>query len=109
NRLLTAGTRSGRGVLHTPVYGVPYDLAAVAVLYNKALLRKLGLAIPRTVAELERVIARVKSGGLIPLGLGNADGWLGDDWWSSLANARAGPTALAPALRLDPSFTFGPP
>src|SRR5205807_2092685 len=38
------------------VYAVPYDLAAVAVLYNKALFRKLGLPLPHTVAELERAI-----------------------------------------------------
>ena len=109
NRLLATGTRTGRDALHTPVYAVPYDLAAVAVLYNKALFRKLGLQKPHTVAALERMIARVKSAGLVPLGLGNADGWLGDDWWSSLVNARVGPAALAPELRLDRSFSFCAP
>ena len=40
------------------------------------------------------------------MGLGNADGWLGDDWWLTLVNARVGPAALAAGVRLDPRFSF---
>ena len=101
NRLLAANS----GVAGH-VYAVPYAMAAVGVLYNKALFRRLGLRAPRTLAELETINSRVKRAGLTPIGLGNADGWVGDDWYLTLVNARTGPAPLAPALRPDPRFSF---
>ena len=55
---------------------------------------------------LETTISRVKRAGLTPIGLGNAAGWVGDDWYLTLVNARTGPAPLAPALRPDPHFSF---
>jgi len=101
NDLLTRGTKS-----HGRVYAAPYALAAVGVLYNKALFRRLRLTVPRTVAQLDALLPRVARAGLTPLGLGNADGWVGDDWYLTLVNAQMGPAALAPVLRLDPRFSF---
>ena len=88
------------------VYAVPYVLAAVALLYNQALVQRLRLSLPRSLAQLEAFCARVKRAGQTPIGLGNADGWVGDDWYSSLVNALAGPEALGSELRLDPHFSF---
>ncbi len=88
------------------VYAVPYHMAAVAVLYNKAIFRKMKLSIPRTVGDLEQIAKRARQAGYVGFGLGNADGWVGDDWWSSLVNAYAGPSALSPVLRLSPSFSY---
>jgi raffinose/stachyose/melibiose transport system substrate-binding protein len=106
NRLLAAnGGRRDAG--HT--YAVPYDLAAVAVMYNKTLFAKLHLEVPHTLAALEAVLPRIKRAGMTPLGLGNADGWLGDDWWLTLVNASVPPSSLEPALRLSPSFSFNRP
>jgi len=104
NRLLAANS----GVAGH-VYAVPYVMAAVGVLYNKALFQRLGLRVPRTLAELEAINARVKRAGLTPIGFGNADGWVGDDWYLTLVNARTGPASLAPALRPDPRFSFQRP
>jgi raffinose/stachyose/melibiose transport system substrate-binding protein len=81
-------------------------MAGVAILYNRAIFARLHLAVPRTLSAFEQACARVKRAGLTPLGLGNADGWLGDDWWLTLVNARVGPAALASELRLDPRFSF---
>jgi ABC-type glycerol-3-phosphate transport system substrate-binding protein len=36
-------------------------------------------------------------------------GWLGDDWWLTLVNARTGPAALTPVLRVSDRFTFAAP
>ncbi len=87
-------------------YAVPYDMAAVGVLYNKTLFDTLHLAVPRTLADFNAVCARVKRAGLTPIGLGNADGWVGDDLYLTLANALAGPSSLTPELSLSPSFSF---
>jgi len=81
-------------------------MAAVGVLYNKTLFGTLHLAVPRTLADFNAVCARVKRAGLTPIGLGNADGWVGDDLYLTLANALAGPSSLTPELSLSPSFSF---
>jgi raffinose/stachyose/melibiose transport system substrate-binding protein len=91
------------------VVAVPTALAAVGILYNQRLLGQLGLSVPRTLAQLETELARAKGAGYTPIGLGNADGWLGDDWYLTLANAIASPTAFAAEQRLSPHFSFRQP
>jgi raffinose/stachyose/melibiose transport system substrate-binding protein len=97
------GARSGS------VMAVPTSLAAVAVLYNRALLAKLRLGVPRTIGELQAAAARAAAAGYTPIGIGNADGWLGDDWYLTLVNALLPPSALQPEQRLDAHFSFRRP
>ncbi len=106
NRLL-ASNSSHAAAGH--IYAVPYDMAAVGVLYNKALFARLHLAVPHTLAAFSAALVRVKKAGLTPLGLGNADGWLGDDWYLTLVNALVDPVSLVPELQLSASFSFGKP
>jgi raffinose/stachyose/melibiose transport system substrate-binding protein len=101
NDLLTS-----TGKAHGHVYAAPSITAAVAILYNKAIFQRLHLSIPHSVAGFEAVCAKVKAAGLIPIGLGTADGWVADDWYLTLVNAETGPDPLRPELRLDPRFSF---
>lgn len=98
---------SPTGVAGDKVYGVPYAMAAVGILYNQALFTRLHLAVPTTLAAFEAACAKIKATGLIPLGMGNADGWVGDDWYLTLVNALTEPSSLLPEQRLDPHFSFG--
>lgn len=91
------------------VVAVPTSLAAVGVLYNKRLLRRLHLAIPKSIPQFEVELARARAAGYTPIGMGNADGWLGDDWYLTLANALAPQADLQREQRLDPHFTFHRP
>lgn len=91
------------------VYAAPYALAAVGVLYNRAIFSRLRLAVPRSQAAFATDVVRTKAAGLIPIGMGNADGWVGDDWYLTLVNAITGPAPLMPELRLDPRFSFAGP
>lgn len=97
------------GAKRGSVVGVPMSLAAVAVLYNQRLLRRLHLALPTTFAAFETALARARAAGVTPLGLGNADGWLGDDWYLTLVNALVRPAALQPEQDLSRGFTFRRP
>lgn len=90
-------------------YAVPYLIAADGVLYNKDVFQKLHLSVPRTEAQFEALLPRLKKAGYTPIGFGNEDAWLGDAWYLTLLNARVGPAALRPALRLAPSFRFTTP
>jgi raffinose/stachyose/melibiose transport system substrate-binding protein len=98
-------TPTGRAQGH--VYAAPSIVAAVAVLYNRSIFQRLHLAIPHDVAAFEAACAKVKAAGLTPIGLGNGDGWVGDDWYLTLVNAETGPGPLIPELHLDPRFNFG--
>jgi ABC-type glycerol-3-phosphate transport system substrate-binding protein len=99
------GTAGGR----VPVYAVPYAMAAVGVMYNKAILHKLHINVPTTFAAFESDLARAKAAGYTPAALGNADGWLGDDWYQTIVNRLYPYKDLERELRLVPSFSFQRP
>lgn len=97
------GAKSGH------VVAVPMALAAVGILYNKQLLSRLHLSVPTSLPAFEFDLARARKAGHTPIGMGNADGWLGDDWYLTLVNSLSSPAALAPEQRLDPHFSFRGP
>lgn len=88
------------------VVAVPTALAAVGILYNRALLARLHLTVPDSPAAFARDLARAKASGYTPIELGNGDGWLGDDWYLTLVNALAPPADLAREQRLARNFSF---
>ena len=53
------------------IVAVPTALAAVAIMVNKQLLRKLNLAVPRSMGQFERALVRAKAAGYTPIGIGN--------------------------------------
>lgn len=88
------------------IMAVPTSLAAVGVLYNTRLLHALRLEVPRTLAAFQHDLTVAKAAGDVPIGIGNGDGWLGDDWYLTLVNALVAPATLAPEQRLAPHFSF---
>ncbi|HEX6506513.1 MAG TPA: extracellular solute-binding protein, partial [Chloroflexota bacterium] len=91
------------------VVAVPTSLAAVGILYNRSLLQRLHLQVPRSLAAFEAALARARSAGYTPVGIGNADGWLGDDWYLTLVNALVPGSSLQPEQQLSPRFSFRRP
>lgn len=65
-------------------YGVSVTGEVVGFFYNKELFSKLNLEIPKTLEELELLLADVKAGGYTPINFGNLDGWTGIHEWSAL-------------------------
>ncbi|MGE5584407.1 MAG: ABC transporter substrate-binding protein [Bacillota bacterium] len=57
------------------VYGVPFAIQTIQVLYNKAIFDKLGLKEPATWDEFLKLGATLKEEGYIPLANGGKDGW----------------------------------
>lgn len=57
------------------VYGVPFAYQTIQVLYNKGVFEKLGLRVPKTWAEFQKVAAAVRAKGYVPLANGGKDGW----------------------------------
>lgn len=101
-----ASRRYGVAPKSVNVYAVPYAMAGVAMMYNVKLLRRLRLAVPTSVPALIQDVAVAKAAGLTPLGMGNADGFLGDDWYQTLVNTKLSYANLERELRIDPLFSY---
>jgi raffinose/stachyose/melibiose transport system substrate-binding protein len=65
------GTVYGEG----PIYGTPYASDVIGWFYNKDLLGDLGMDVPKTMDDLEAILAASKAAGQQPIILGNKDGW----------------------------------
>jgi ABC-type glycerol-3-phosphate transport system substrate-binding protein len=94
------------GIRRGHVVAVPTSLAAVGVLYNSALLQRLGLSVPDSIPAFARDAARAAAAGYTAIGIGNGDGWLGDDWYLTLVNALVPGKTLQAEQRLKPGFSF---
>jgi raffinose/stachyose/melibiose transport system substrate-binding protein len=70
-KFTTDGKVFGAGAM----YGVPYAADVIGWFYNIAALKKLGLGVPKTFAELQADFAKAKAAGLVPIQLGNKDQW----------------------------------
>lgn len=91
---------------NVPVYAVPDAVAAVGIMYNDRILHRLHLRLPRTLHQFVHELDVAKAAGYTPIAMGNADGWMGDDWYQTLVNTRYPYTDLERELRLVPSFPF---
>jgi raffinose/stachyose/melibiose transport system substrate-binding protein len=70
-RVDTDGKQRGAGGL----YGVGPGFGLTGVYYNKALAKRIGMTVPpATLADFERLLAKAKSAGLLPILINGADG-----------------------------------
>src|ERR1044072_6300339 len=68
--------KNGKGDL----YAIPNDQGTDGLFYNKALCRKAGTATPpKTYSHLPAVCDKFKAKGIIPLALGDRDGYSTDN------------------------------
>ncbi len=89
-------------------YGVPYDMGAVGIWYNKAIFKKLGLSPFKTWADLIDGVKKIKAAGIIPIALGEGDKWPGHFWWVYLAVRIGGKDAFDKAYSRKGSFADPP-
>ena len=68
--LKTASTAADGHQYFVPVYNYPW-----VVLYRKSLFADKGYTIPKTIAEFKTLGDKMKTDGLVPLALGDQDGW----------------------------------
>jgi len=87
-------------------YGAPYDMGAVGLWYNKAILNEVGYsAAPKTWAELIDVVKKTKAAGYVPIALGGGDRWPAHFWWVYIATRLGGQDAFNKAYTGAGSFT----
>jgi raffinose/stachyose/melibiose transport system substrate-binding protein len=66
------------------LYGVASLGEMVGLYYNKAVLDKAGIAVPKTLPEFEAALAKLKQQGTVPIMLGLLDGSVGAQLLSTL-------------------------
>jgi multiple sugar transport system substrate-binding protein len=68
--LKAASTGSDGKMYFVPTYDYPW-----VVLYRKSLFQEKGYTIPKTIEEFKALGDKMKKDGLVPLALGDQDGW----------------------------------
>jgi multiple sugar transport system substrate-binding protein len=68
--LKAASTGSDGKLYFVPTYNYPW-----VVLYRKSLFEEKGYTIPKTIDEFKALGDKMKADGLVPLALGDQDGW----------------------------------
>jgi raffinose/stachyose/melibiose transport system substrate-binding protein len=89
-------------------YGVPYDMGAVGIWYNKAIFEKVGIKPFETWNDLIEGVKKIKAAGITPIALGGADKWPGHFWWVYLATRIGGKEAFDKAYGRTGSFADEP-
>ena len=84
------------------LYGISTTGDWVGVFYNKAKMKELGIAVPKTLAEFEKALATAKAAGETPIAFGNLDKWPGIHEFQSVL------MAVAPAAQVGNTI-FGKP
>ncbi|MGD0248207.1 MAG: ABC transporter substrate-binding protein [Candidatus Limnocylindrales bacterium] len=57
------------------MYMVPFDTYVWCVYYRPSVWKAKGYTIPKTLADMKTLAAKMKTDGLVPIGLGDKDGW----------------------------------
>lgn len=87
------------GVYNGKNYGIPIDLDAEFMIYNKKIFADNGITVPTTFNQLLTTCQTLKNKGISPINFGNKDGWPALHWVTQL-NAYD-----VPAATLDKDYT----
>lgn len=91
------------------IYGLPIEGNAEPLYFNKAIFNKLGIKVPETVEELHTAMLQLKSGGYIPVALGNEDRWPAAIMAHYLMDRYAGPHLIESLIKGEPGASFADP
>jgi raffinose/stachyose/melibiose transport system substrate-binding protein len=75
-------------------YGVPINLDGKYMVYNKAIFKKAGVAVPATFEELLTACDTLKASGVTPIALGNQYGWPAIHYITQLNAVNVAPETL---------------
>jgi raffinose/stachyose/melibiose transport system substrate-binding protein len=85
-------------------YGVPGEMETIGLYYNETLFSKLGIDPPKSLADLKAVCDRLKSQGIVPLGVSDQEGWQGGHLLSMALSSEIGSKGMAALLNGDASW-----
>ncbi len=86
------------------VYGIPGELETVGLYYNTQVLSDLGITPPRTLDELRAACQAVSAAGIVPMALGDQEGWPGSHLLSMALSSAVGPDGMQALLSGERSW-----
>jgi raffinose/stachyose/melibiose transport system substrate-binding protein len=83
---IPAGIVSGtRGFTNKAIFGLPYSISALGIMYNPKLLAKAGITeLPTTWKSFLSALTKVKNKGILPLGNGGGNGPALEQLWGAI-------------------------
>ncbi len=90
-------------------YGLPYKFAIEGIWYNKKIFADNNLSVPKTRAELESVMSKLKSAGIAPFAVAAGDGWPAAHWWYQFAIHTCSTEQLANIVKEPGKLNFDDP
>ena len=72
------------GIYDGKLYGLPKELEALVVWYNKDLFKEKGWEVPGNLQELNALNDAIQAEGLIPFAFGSASYKAANEWWLSV-------------------------
>lgn len=86
------------------VYGIPGEMEIVGLYYNTQTLADLGIEPPRTLDELRAACRTITEAGLVPLALGDQEGWPGGHLLSMALSSAVGADGMEALLSGERSW-----
>lgn len=84
------------------VYCLPYTFTTGwQIYYNPQILADNGIAVPTTMEEFLAAAETLKANGVVPIALGNKNGWPGEHWWMAFLVQRCGVDQIYSAVRME--------
>ncbi len=90
-------------------FAVPVAFGWVFFYYNKTIFEKHSISIPQYFDELIDVCKKLRRAGVIPIALGNKEGWQGDFFFTYLASRIGGDNTVDKIIEREPQYHFTDP
>ena len=86
------------------VYGIPGEMETVGLYYNQAVFDDLDLQAPQSLADLDAASAAIRDAGMVPLAVGDQEGWEGGHLLSMALSSAVGSEGMEALLTGEESW-----
>ncbi len=86
------------------VYGIPGEMETVGLYYNTGVFEELGIEPPQTLDDLRQVSGAIRDAGLIPMAVGDQEGWPGSHLLSMALSSAVGADGMEALLSGEQSW-----
>ena len=86
------------------IYGIPGEMETIGVYYNKKIFSDLGLEEPQSIDDLVAASEEIKAAGIIPMSVGNKEGWEGGHLLSMALSSDVGSDGMEALINGEESW-----
>ena len=84
---------------------LPLQFNIEGIFYNKKIFADNGIAVPKTLGDLEKAAAKLKAAGITPIAASGKTGWTISRWLGAMIYSELGPDALSKVASGDAKLT----